>query len=188
MSDPVRCPVCDQADQVEKVSTIYLLGIEAKRASTRADAQSQGSAASTGGLALNKLTAAELRALSQRLAPPASGKELPTRLIHPNLVVMVFSLGAPVFLYGILTSQPAMLLPALIILALFYAVYFWKRKTIIARFESRLAAQQAASQRIQHAIQRWMRLYYCAREDGVFKPGEDQIIPADQMPAYLFEE
>jgi predicted RNA-binding Zn-ribbon protein involved in translation (DUF1610 family) len=45
-------------------------------------------------------------------------------------------------------------------------------------------AQAAAMHR--RAISRWQRLYYCARDDCVFVPGEGQSVPLAQMREYLY--
>ena len=63
---------------------------------------------------------------------------------------------------------------------------FWKRVSILQRFARQKAERQAGIDRVQHSIERWMTLYYCAREDVVFAPG-GEVIPADQMPGYLWE-
>lgn len=131
------------------------------------------------------LSATELRLLSRRLKPPSAGKGAPFRALHPDLVVLTFSLILPVFIYGIFTSQKGNLVPALILLAAFYGVYLWKRKAMVARYESQLEASRVAKRRAEQRISRWMKLYYCAREDIVFQPGTAKYVPADQMPGLL---
>jgi hypothetical protein len=39
--------------------------------------------------------------------------------------------------------------------------------------------------RWQSTMERWDRLYYCARDETVFFPGDNRAIPADQMRDYL---
>jgi hypothetical protein len=179
MPKKVVCPVCSQADQVEKASTLYLIGIGLNQA----DSQEQ-----VPNPELRRKPTPHERALSRRLAPPSSSRQVNMRLVHPDTVVVGFSLIAPIFLYGILTSQPGMFVPLLILLAAIYGLYLWKRKTIIARFEEQQASRQAADERIKRGIARWMKLYYCARDDGVFVPGGDELIPADQIAGYLYRE
>ena len=48
--------------------------------------------------------------------------------------------------------------------------------------QRRLAAQ---IHRWQMALHRWRRLYYCARDDGVFIPGETGFVPLRQMHHFL---
>jgi len=155
---------------------IYLAGIERNRSKTQNTFQS----------AIGwDIQPASLQALSRRLAPPASNRQASVRPVHPDLVVLAFSLAVPIFLYGILTSQAILFLPALVILVIFYGFYLWQRKKVIARFDNRRAAQQEEVDQIRRGIERWMRLYYCARDDGVFESEKGPLIPADQMLAYV---
>ena len=188
MKGKVICPSCGRADQVEKVSTIYMRGVELKWRSRRPGTQDKSEASPALAGLLAEFSPAELQALSRRLAPPSSGKRAPTRPLHPDLVVLVFSLIAPFFLYGIFTSQLNALPLVLLVLAAFYGFYFWKRKTMVAKFQAQQLSQRTAEERIQRGIGRWMRLYYCAREDCVFEPGGAAAVSADQIAGFLFME
>lgn len=188
MTRPMICPHCGQADQVEKVSTIYVLGIEKKWRSQNNPSPGDDPSPPPRSALVDKIPAEELQALSRRLAPPATKKAVPLRSIHPDMMVATFSLAAPIFLYGILNSQPGELWIVLPVLAAFYAFYFWKRKELIAKFQSQQDAQRSAEARVQRGIQRWMKLYYCARDDGIFELGSAAITPADQINGYLFRD
>jgi hypothetical protein len=183
MMKDICCPQCEQVDRVEKVSTIYLVGIGLKQ---QADIDDAGAAPIKFKLA--DLPQTELRELARRLKPPASTKRLPSRPLHPDLIVITFSLIFPIFIYEIFISQQPLLLPVLVILTAVYGLYFWQRKKIVARFENRQAEQHAADGRVRQGIERWMRLYYCAKDDGVFIPGSEELIPADQMMSALLRE
>lgn len=182
------CPTCGQADQVEKVSTIYLRGIEVKWRLGKAGPPDGAEAPPKRSQLVDAMPPDELQALTRRLVPPSAPKKAPTRPIHPDMVVAALTLVSPIFLYGILTSQPGGLLVVLPLLAGFYAYYFWQRKKLIAKFQAQVAAQEAATARIDRGIQRWMKLYYCARDDGVFEPGVPALTPADQIAGILFKE
>jgi hypothetical protein len=183
MAKDIRCPQCEQADLVEKVSTIYLVGIGLKQQPANDDV-----GASPIQFKLANLSEAELRTLARRLKPPAATKRLPSRPLHPDLIVITFSLVFPIFIYGIWTSQPPTLLPVLIFLAAVYGLYFWKRKAIVTRFENRQATERAADGRVRQGIERWMKLYYCARDDGVFIPGSRELTPSDQVMSALLQD
>ena len=183
MATRIKCPACEQADQVEKVSTLYLLGIGLDRSSKSGELPPELPQPSPW---VSALPPAELHILARRLKPPSSGKQSFSRPLHPDMVIIVFSLILPVFLYGILTSQRTVLLPVLLVLAGAYAVYFWKRKSIIDRFQKDQASRISADERARRGVERWMRLYYCNRDDGVFEAHGSQLVPADQMPGYLF--
>ncbi len=179
MAKQIVCPACGQADQVEKVSTLYLLGIGLKPPLSTGEA---APAVDTTGISFAS------RDLSRKLAPPATSKQAPTRPLHPDMVVLTFSLIMPVLLYGVYTSQTVLLLPLLVVLAIAYGLYFWKRISILAKYERLQAERQAKEERIQRGVGRWMKLYYCARDDGIFEPGSDELIPVDFLPGYLVSE
>jgi hypothetical protein len=185
MSTRLNCPVCNQQDQVEKVSTLYLIGIGLKGQS--AGPTYQPGQSKPGSQVLQELSESELRALSRRLAPPASKKEAMMRPLHPDLMVLTFSLVIPIFLFGIFQDQSPMLLPALIVLGFFYVFYAWKRKSFVDKFELQLKKRQASQQQIRIGIDRWMKLYYCARDDGVFEPGAQQLVPSDDLMSFLMK-
>ena len=182
------CPQCGQADQVEKVSIIYVRGIEVKYNRKKAVPPDGVEIPSRRSQLVDNMPKDELIELARRLAPPAAQKGAPTRAIHPDHVVLALSMVAPIFLYGILTSQISGLFIVLPLLAGFYAFYFWQRKRLIAKFTATQQAQKAAEQRIHTGIQRWMKLYYCARDDGLFEPGARAVTPADQLAGLLFRE
>ena len=46
----------------------------------------------------------------------------------------------------------------------------------------------ADRERWEKATNRWVQLYYCARDDGVFIPGETSFIPIDKMQAFLYAD
>ena len=182
----VFCPLCRESDQVEKVSTIYLEGIGAHRLLRKIDGQDQP--ANRPGQRLTKIPAENLYGLSRKLAPPSSGKRAVMRPIHPDMVVVLFSGILPVFLAGILSSQRQMLLPVIAILLGFYGLYLWRRKDLIARYEFENEARREAGLRVERGIKQWMKLHYCARDDHVFVPGEERLVPVDEMVPFLLGE
>jgi hypothetical protein len=182
----ILCPACSKSDQVFKVSSIYLAGVETRQPSFLKKKQEGQSS-----LAKEQVTgfsSQQLISLSRKLSPPSSGRKAPVRSIHPDWVVGAFSLIVPVFLVGIFNQQRNLFLPVLAILIGFYGFYFFKRKAVIARFEHRIAAEKEKQTRIERLIALWMKLYYCSCEDGVFLPGKDKLVPVDQVTWYLMEE
>ena len=184
MPPEIICPECGLADQVEKVSSLYLVGIElqrSKRAAPGAEEPSGPVSRAVEILLARQQAQPRVEPLRRKLAPPSSGKPTTMRPIHPDLAVLAFSLIAPVFLYGILASQPEMLLVVLALLALCYGLYFWQRRRLLGRFEAEQARQKQAALRVAQAVERWMQLYYCAREELVFDPKSGESAPVDQM-------
>ena len=174
MKGSVICPICGESDQVEKVSTVYLLGIGLKRRIS--EDKAQAAPASINPLYLG-MPAEELRELSRKLAPPSAGKLGFTRPVHPDVFVLTFSLILPFFLFGIYTSQRNVLLPMLVFLAVFAACYVWKRKSMIARYERQQNERQDAEKRTKHGVENWLKLYYCLKDDGVFEKGSQEVTP-----------
>ncbi len=177
------CPLCGASDQVEKVSTIYLEGIKGGPSVYAKLSTDKHPPATLAGL--GKISSQELYNLSRQLAPPSSGKSTQTRPVHPDTVVIAFSLVLPIFLIGILNQQRGFLIPSLILLACAYGLYFYKRKAVIAKFEREKTAKREEQARIEKGIKSWMKLYYCARDGGVFLPGERELIPLNQMNSFL---
>jgi hypothetical protein len=180
-----RCPACGQMDQVAKVSTLYLEGIRRTRLRKQAGNKFGAGNALQLPAMYHALDTAALAQLSRRLKPPESGKTQLVRPVHPDLVVLVFSLSAPLFLKEIYTSQTSVFLPVLVILAVLYGSYFWKRKQFTAVFAEQQQARKMNEERIQSAIQSWMLLWYCPCEDIVFNPSDSSMIPVDQMIFHL---
>jgi hypothetical protein len=172
-SSSITCPVCGLSDQVAKVSTIYMSGIADKRSPEIGQA--------------TKIPPQKLRSLSRQLAPPSSGKSSPVRPVHPDTMLIVFSCVLPFFLYGIIKQQPVMLIPVVLVLAVLYGLYFFKRNAVIARFERQQDNQRLAQARIERAIKTWMKLYYCDRDEGVFLPGQVELVLPEQMMGYLMQ-
>ena len=187
MADILNCPICNNSDLVDKVSKIYMSAIERKYASRSKPSPKPNDTVNSILRIDSQLDSQGLLSLAKKLTPPSAGKSVPIRPIHPDLVVMVFSLIAPLFLYRILTTQASMMPWILLLLACFFGFYFVKRKSLIAKFEAQRLAQKSAEERIQRGIKRWMQLYYCARDDIVFNPLEAESVPVDLLNGYLIQ-
>jgi hypothetical protein len=181
----VVCPNCGNEHRIEKVSTIYISGIDASRLAWLA--KSGEDTKGTPSPILTEIPTPELRQLSRKLEPPSSGKSQTLRSVHPDLVVLAFSAILPVFLAGIAADQRGLLFPTVGIILLFYALYGFRRKSLVARYEREKEARTNETRRVQRAIGRWMNLYYCFVDDGVFEKGKDDWTPADQMAELLLK-
>ncbi len=178
MTASILCPACGRTEKVEKVSTLYLTGIGLREKNVGAEADKPA--------APPRIQASP--ALSRQLAPPSGKRQGMTRPIHPDLAMLAFSAIMPVFFYGIYTSQNGFFLPALALLLVFYGVYFWLRKRLVARYAEELAARQGDDERVKKGIALWMKLYCCLEDEIVFEPGKGAGVPLDQMAGYLLRE
>ncbi len=173
------CPLCKQNDRVEKASAIYIEGLSSQQRLKKA---TEGDSPKR----LTRLTPEEVRSLSSRLAPPAAPTRVQPRPIHPDLVVVVFSLILPIFLLGIAKSQAALLFPILGFVVLVYLLYFFSRRRILKRFDQQQTERQANTEKIETAIKNWMSLYYCARDAVLFNPNNPRTVPIDEMNSILY--
>jgi predicted RNA-binding Zn-ribbon protein involved in translation (DUF1610 family) len=81
---------------------------------------------------------------------------------------------------------------AAIVLGIFLIVRSGKNKRAqLAEYQRRVQDEIAERQRIhaawQKAVQRWNQLYYCARDDCVFVPGENTSASISKMKEYLYK-
>jgi hypothetical protein len=182
MAVRVNCPGCGEAAQVEKVSTVYLLGIGLKRKMAENPGRTAPAAVNHFYL---EMPAEKLREVSRKLAPPSSGKSGFTRLVHPDVFVLTFSLILPFFVVGIYASQRGVLLPMLAVLAVFAGWYLWKRKSMIIRYERQQNERKAAETRAKNGIENWLRLYYCAQCDGVFELDAEEVVQPSEIGRLL---
>lgn len=180
MNKNIPCPICSQVEPVEKVSTLYLKGIGLKE-------KGEGKQAAQVERHPSKPTAA-MRELSHKLAPPAGGPAGFTRPVNPDFAILAFSAVLPIFLYGIWTSQRALAFPVLAIMAVFYGLFFWQRKRLVARYQQDLASRQASEDRVKKGIERWMRLYYCAEDEVVFEPGRGEPVQVGALRGFLMQQ
>lgn len=176
--DDIACPYCHLSDQVEKVSTLYLLGIGLKIPGQKNKNNSIGGVGAP----------FASRELAQRLRPPSSGKSKILRPVHPDLVILTFAMILPIFVWGIFTQQRMVLAPTIVVLMIFFGLYVWKRKDLVAKFIDEKEREKRIKRDAEGAVKRWMALYYCARDDLIFTPDSLEGVPCDEMDEYLQTE
>jgi flavin-dependent dehydrogenase len=81
---------------------------------------------------------------------------------------------------------------AAIALGIYLITRFGKNKRAqLAEYQRKVQEEIAERQRIQstweRAMERWNQLYYCARDDCVFIPGENTSAPISKMKEYLYK-
>jgi hypothetical protein len=187
-----KCPICGHSDRVLRVSALYVAGLEEKfhkQARTQPDEQSGSEKGTSSALpdfkTWEEFPPGSLAALNAQIAPPATRKQVPTRPLHPDMVMGGFCLISTVFIYGIVSTQPGMMAvaaPFLIGLAVFY---IWQRKKLVARYHTMITSQRESEERVKRAIERWLWLRCCARDKVVFLPGKEAV-PLERMNELLF--
>lgn len=192
----LACPKCQQIDQVQAVSAIVSAGTQTGQflAATSFVGRRSGWGLTTGRNTHQTL-------LAQRLAPPPA----PRKPRWGGWALVVFTVAPLCAVYGCVpasfalvagSSQPfqvssssavvvvyggyTVLLLAILAGAL-VAVWHQHRVT---RWRRHLPLEHA---QWQQAMAKWEHLYYCARDDGVFVPGQPSLIRVGRLRDWLFQ-
>jgi hypothetical protein len=180
------CPQCGQADKAYKVSLLY------QESSARISHHEKDHQPELDGL-LSDLAADPSRAslqtlhrLMQSFAPPAS-ENRPSRTLSPDIVAVAFGLIMLVLVSQVAARQPENFPLAVGILFAAGLAYLLFRRPIMQHYRARISEQQETDQRLQEATSRWMRLYYCSRDQGVFDPQQNRIVPVEQIQNLVHE-
>jgi DNA-directed RNA polymerase subunit RPC12/RpoP len=191
-AEPLACPLCGNADGIQKVSTIYV---------------SEISRGYRGGLWGTRQTG-----LSRLLSPPTKPRSSdpraqsifklgvmlcglavysgicffggPALRVPPSELTLIgMSLGVTAAaIYSTLIAGATIIVGVPLIVG---AVLVYRGHKRIRAWEERLSFERG---RWERARRRWERMYYCARDDGVFIPGDTPVIPILQLRSYLYGE
>jgi hypothetical protein len=169
-----RCPRCGEVDMVMKVSALYEYGFS-PQVYQKLIPTPPGTDWPPFLKAETKLVQSEL---SKKLSPPAKPKYRFS--ISWGSVLIALILLIPGFIFSLF---PQWLLFSLLLLAVGTIIAVW---IIWHRPKDRVAHGEAV-ERWERAIAMWSRLYYCARDDIVFIPGQSRSVSAHSMMALLYE-
>ncbi len=181
--EPGRCPKCGKGDALRKVSAVHRAGLSSGSYS--------GHVWTDDGLDSVSLSGHTQTALSRLFNPP---KE-PRSRTWGGIALVAFGLWclaalSPLFCYGLFSLFVRFELAGVALVAfavltgllyVFLPLWFGLRKVNSKRL--RFPVEKA---RWETAMQRWEWLYYCARDDGVFIPGETSFIPTTKMREFLY--
>ncbi len=186
MTTSPTCPHCGQADKVYKVSLLYLEST-ARLNQRQAENQPELDGLLTDLLPANSNATTQAHLLSRflRSFTPPSGEKRITRRIHPDTMVICFALFSLLVIYRIATTQPSQLPAILVLVCVSLMAYILARKSVLRRYQDRVRQEQEENARIESAIARWMRLYFCSRDQGVFDPQQNEFVPLEQMSDLL---
>jgi hypothetical protein len=189
----LNCPKCGQIDRVDKVSSIYSRGVSSGTYSGPTTGVNmpvgKGQASVIGGY--STLSGSSQTLLSQRLAPPEKPSARGSLGVIVGIGAFVFVIGG---LLGFLDLIYAINAPEEVEFhcccggTALGAIVMGICLVIYAGITVNKRAARVASQ-IPHwkrAMVRWNRLYYCARDDGVFDPEDGIFVPTEQMMDYIY--
>jgi hypothetical protein len=182
------CPQCNFADKTYKVSLLYLEG-SARLSRRERENQPVLEAALADLLPEESSQAVEDQVIKHliRTFTPPEGEKRVTRRIHPDGMVAVFTLVAGFLIIQIAGDQPGALPAAAIILTAALGAYLLSRKSVVGKYEDTKREEVENFERIEKEVNRWMRLYFCSRDQAVFYPGENDFAPAEQTRSFLRE-
>jgi len=189
---------------VQKVSALYDAGITAGEYT----GPSVGVATPVGSgrpaliTGSTRLSGVSRTALSAKLAPPEKPKvKVPTgKALRPFMKPFMTEIQTTVNVLGVLSILPGLVFLISIVvgmaeLALITGFIFGGLLLLIVVLTDkpkRLAREKwerecPALVAWRRACARWNQLYYCARDDGVFIPGQTRLIPVDRMRDFLYQ-
>ncbi len=186
MTSSPTCPHCGQADKTYKVSLLYLEST-ARLYQRQAENQPELDGLLSDLLPANahSITQAQLITRFLHSFTPPSGEKHVTRRVHPDAMVAFFGLFLLLLAYRAATTQPGQLPVILILICGSALAYLLARNAILKRYQERIRQEQEESARVENAVARWMRLYFCSRDQGVFDPEQDQFVPLERMSDLL---
>lgn len=193
------CPKCGRADAIRKVTSIVREGIT-HTDSTRLGMSISGDNTqfSTGiGNAVSRTGLASILASPKKpVQPSQDGWSGIFPKFHWNCAGSILGLmicgavGSFPLLFTTYRENPLLIfVPVIIILCAAAIMIRWA--WLSSRRETRKLREAEAQYPLQveawkHALERWEQLYYCQRDDGVFIPAQTQLIPVNQMQAFLY--
>jgi ABC-type multidrug transport system fused ATPase/permease subunit len=182
------CPQCSARKEVYQVSEIYLSGLESIKSSkplknNTFDLVFGHPSQKLGRRFVDQTTK---RTLVSKFSPPSSSKQRITRSLSPDFIMFATLLLSIFMLYQIFTQQRKVFLPALLIILGVTVGYFLTRKKIVTKFQQKQNTDAKETGQVKEAIQRWMKLYYCAQDFIVFDQKYRIPVPLQDMNLYVF--
>ncbi len=185
------CPECGRIDRVEKVSAIFSGGVS----TITSGAETSDATNYTG------LGEVSRSLLSSRLAPPIkpSGQGMSWAALSAALLLCVCGGLFTQFLLTVMLPEISSIpisedtkggYPVFFIcITLALALVGGSISIVISQRRKVKESEQKASSQIpqwEKALARWNKLYYCARDDGVFDLEERVFVPVEKLKDYLY--
>jgi predicted RNA-binding Zn-ribbon protein involved in translation (DUF1610 family) len=206
---PEKCPKCGRVDRVQKVSSVHSSGLS--RTSFRGDVWTKD------GFDPVSMSGHSQTELSRLFSPPKAPSPVTWvgRIVTAwglGFLLFLGGLGGACLCFSAsnllmvgpsvtaeLAAEPvgygAFGLAGLASLPLFmsylFSVFLWGGLPLLVGNRMRRSKRckyPVEKERWERAAGRWQRLYYCARDDGVFIPGETSFIPIDKMQEFLYAD
>ena len=181
------CPVCNSNAHVHKVSEIYISGLESIKADHPLKNNLFDSIFGQISQKFGKhfVEFATKRTLVSKFAPPSGGKQRITRSIPPDFIMAVTFIFSAILLYNVFTQQNSFFVPVLLTCLAFASFYLLFRKKINTRYLQKQFTENHEKEVVEHAIDDWMKLYYCSIDYCVFDQKRRIAVPLEDANRYL---
>lgn len=166
-----RCPVCLSSDRIEKASSVVRTG--------------RGSM-----LWMDGEVAQYETEIAQLLAEPTLPRPMPAGQAFFSIAASWLAMAAVLGVVALLRMQEFVDLPELSLDAVTIMSLLWfglaSPGIVLLRYSQLQSAIRDETPRWQQARERWMRLYYCGRDDIVFIPQELLVLSPERVADLLY--
>ncbi len=178
-SSQLICPICEQIDTVQKVSSL----VRSSTAKIDLSGRSTNFGAAGGRVAVmrgySQLSGHQQTRLGALLAPPPYPRYRSNWMLA-GIGLAIASLLAffPFLVYSASNVKDPSAWSSLVVGGVIAAT------VLIAKFVFDATQRKAATARVPHwekAMSTWQQLYYCHRDDQVFIPGTNRFASSDQI-------
>ena len=127
-----------------------------------------------------------LKGLQKLLMPPQppGDKQGFGRVMHPDLQVIFFGIMILIVVIQLLRADPSAAPFAVGSILIAALVYVFVRPRAIRLYE-RNKKEAAAYRLFEQKMTRWLMLYCCIKDNGLFVKGDPQVVSFDQMQDLL---
>ena len=177
----IVCPECGKDDMIQKVSAIYSGGV-----STTSYQQPVAIQTKDGTFYGNvNKTAVNSTTLAKRLAPPPE-PQFPDQscLGCMFFVLLIGGTWAGIYIYSYIFRGYYPLIGFVFMVGVPGTLIYILNKIFIA--PRRKVYNENTLPKWKKAQQEWLELYYCSRNDCVFKPNTNETVPPEKMSTLIY--
>jgi hypothetical protein len=185
---PIPCPVCNEEAHSFKVSQIYLESLMRlkHRENTETPTLDKWLGAATDGAGKKFKGVQYYHDIVSKFQPPQAGATV-MRSVNPDWVAFGLGLLSIYILYQIFRTQYEIFWYMFGFALLVFALYIIFHKQFIARHNVNKSAETGLKTNVEKGISRWMKLYYCSKDNIVYGDKKGHYVPLDQMNDYLMK-
>jgi hypothetical protein len=116
---------------------------------------------------------------------PPQGTSQSLRAVNPDWVAGIVALASFFFLAQIYNNNRSVFWYMVLMVAVGYGLFFLFHNKIKAKFEKERSKELNTKQAAEKAVGKWMKLYYCTKDNVVFGAKKDESAPLEEFREYL---